>query len=373
MAAHGLVVHGHFYQPPRENPWTETVPVEPSAAPAHDWNERIAEECYRPNTAARIVDDHGLVLGIVNNFEHLSFNLGPTLAAWLEGHRPTVYRAIVDADARAGTAIAQAFHHSILPLCSPRDLRTQVRWGIADFEHRFGRRPAGMWLPECAVNDDVLAVLAEEGVAFTILAPGQAAQPVDPTVPYRWEHPDGERSVTIVFYDGGLSHDVAFGMATVHASVLVDRAEHAIGQGKGSFVCVATDGETFGHHHHFAERAIAYALGVEAPVARRHPLAATCSRSTRPPHQARAHHESAWSCAHGVGRWWPTAAATPAASPAGPSSGAPRCVHALDLLRDHAATCSSGAGPRSFMTRGPRGRLRGRPPGRDTVWTTFTA
>src|SRR4051812_35923698 len=135
-----LVVHGHFYQPPRENPWTETVPVEPSASPFHDWNERITADAYRPNTRARIVDDRGRVLAIVNDYALLSFNLGPTLAAWLASHYPEVYGAILQADRDAGTAIAQAYNHMILPLAVERDVRTQVRWGLADFEHRFGRR-----------------------------------------------------------------------------------------------------------------------------------------------------------------------------------------------------------------------------------------
>ncbi|MGH9274216.1 MAG: DUF3536 domain-containing protein, partial [Acidimicrobiales bacterium] len=167
-----LVIHGHFYQPPREDPWTGEVPVQPTAAPFHDWNERITAECYGPNTTVGVMGQDGEAF-VVNTFEHLSFNVGPTLLSWLEAQHPDVYDRIVRADQRAGRGIAQGYGHAILPLCNERDLRTQVRWGIADFRHRFGRAPEGMWLPETAVSDDVLAVLAEEGIRFTILAPGQ--------------------------------------------------------------------------------------------------------------------------------------------------------------------------------------------------------
>ncbi|MGH9178245.1 MAG: DUF3536 domain-containing protein, partial [Acidimicrobiales bacterium] len=169
-----LVVHGHFYQPPRENPWTEELAREPSAAPFHDWNARIDAECYLPNGVARVFDDAGHVVDIVNNYANLSFDVGPTLLSWLEAHDPATYRRILAADADGHRGMAQGWGHIILPLASDRDLRTQVRWGLADFEHRFRRRAEGMWLPETAVDDRVLSVLAEEGVRFTVLAPGQA-------------------------------------------------------------------------------------------------------------------------------------------------------------------------------------------------------
>ena len=175
MTPTSLVIHAHFYQPPRENPWTEEVPREPSAGgPYHDWNERISAESYRPNAFARIFDGDGRVLAIVNNYEELSFNVGPTLMSWLERHQPDVYARIQQAEAGGG-AIAQAWNHMILPLGDERDVRTQIRWGLADFRHRFGREATGMWLPETAVNQSVLAILAEEGVGFTILAPSQMA------------------------------------------------------------------------------------------------------------------------------------------------------------------------------------------------------
>ena len=233
MTHRRLVIHGHFYQPPRENPWTEAVSVEPSAAPAHDWNERITEEAYRPNALARIVDDHGAVVALVDNYRLMSFNVGPTLLSWLEAHHPDVYAAMVRAGRDGRGAIAQGYSHMILPLATRRDIATQVRWGLADFAHRFGRRAEGMWLPETAVNDEVLSVLAEEGVGFTILAPGQATRvrplgagdhewmsvedgSIDARHTYWWRHPsDDGRGVTVVFYDGPLSHEVAFGLGAL--------------------------------------------------------------------------------------------------------------------------------------------------------------
>jgi hypothetical protein len=295
VAQVSLVVHGHFYQPPRENPWTEIVPVEPTAAPFHDWNERVTAESYRPNGWARVVDEHERVVALVNNYAHLSFNIGPTLASWLADHQPSVLARMVAGDATGGGAIAQAYSHPILPLATERDIRTQVRWGLADFRHRFGREAKGMWLPEAAVDDTVLRVLAEEGVGFTILAPAQAAgdAPIDTSRAYRWRD-----SLDIVFYDGPLSHDVAFGMSSTSAQVLVDRVADRSG-----IVCIATDGETFGHHHKFAERALAYALPMEAPA---HGIDVTTIAevlAANPPTEPVEVVESSWSCVHGVERW----------------------------------------------------------------------
>ncbi|HEU5448588.1 MAG TPA: DUF3536 domain-containing protein, partial [Acidimicrobiia bacterium] len=345
MSPTSLVVHAHFYQPPRENPWTEEVSREPSAAPFHDWNARISAESYRPNAFARIFDGDGRVLAIVNNYEELSFNIGPTLMSWLDRHQPDVYGRIQEAKVGGG-AIAQAWNHMILPLANERDIRTQIRWGLADFRHRFGREAPrgdggcppdnggvsrqgiGMWLPETAVNPNVLAILAEEGVGFTIIAPGQVAairplegrasrslaaipnrawtpidgeHPVDTRVAYRYVHPRRKGlGVDLVVYHGGLSHALAFESVTSEA--LVDRVA-ASGGRRGGLVAIALDGETFGHHHKWADRALAYALTAEAP--RRGlevtNLAAWLERN--PPLYEAKVHESAWSCAHGVGRW----------------------------------------------------------------------
>ena len=319
-----LIVHGHFYQPPRENPWTEEVAREASAAPYHDWNARITAECYRPNGVARIVDDAGRVVAINDNYQHLSFNIGPTLLAWLERHAPDVYQRILRADRSTHGAMAQAFGHVILPLANERDVRTQVRWGLADFEHRFGRRAEGMWLPETAVDDRVLRVLVEEGVRFTVLAPRQAAvEPIDTSVVYRWKHGD----LAVVFYDGTLSHDVAFGLSTLAPQAFLDR----VGDG---LVTVAADGETFGHHHRWGERFLAYALTVEAP--RRDVRVSNLAQVVR---EQRATDEvevveSSWSCAHGVGRWRDDCGCSTGGEPGWHQRWRAPLREALDLLRD---------------------------------------
>ncbi len=316
--APSLVVHAHFYQPPRENPWTEQLAREPSAAPFHDWNARIDAECYGPNGVARVFDDAGRVVDIVNNYANLSFDVGPTLLSWLEVHDPETYGRILAADARSGGGMAQGWGHIILPLANDRDIRTQVRWGLIDFEHRFGRPAEGMWLPEAAVDAAVLSVLAEEGVTFTVLAPGQARRvrplgggsrswthveggAVDTSRPYRWLHPDGSgRGVDIVFYDGGLSHGIAFEMGTLSSQSLLERVTERSAEG---VVTIAADGETFGHHHRWGERLAAHALSVEAP-ARGVDVTnvAAYLRAERPAHEVDVA-LSSWSCAHGVGRW----------------------------------------------------------------------
>ncbi|HEX4903890.1 MAG TPA: DUF3536 domain-containing protein, partial [Acidimicrobiales bacterium] len=355
MTQVALVVHGHFYQPPRENPWTERVPVEPSAAPFHDWNERVTAECYRPNGWARIVDEHERVVALENNFANLSFNVGPTLAAWLAEHDRPVLDQMVAGDGAGGGGIAQAYNHLILPLANDRDIRTQVRWGLADFEHRFGRAAEGMWLPETAVNDRVLRILAEEGVRFTVLAPSQARRvrpmhdgrllgsdepwsdvdgaSLDTRHAYRWCDPDDESlGIDLVFYDGALSHDVAFGMRTTSAQVLIGRVLGAADG--GGLVCIAADGETFGHHHHFAERALAYALPVEAP--RRGVTVTTIGAylDAHPPVWQAEVHESAWSCVHGVDRWRRDCGCSTGGAPGAQQRWREPLREALDVLRD---------------------------------------
>jgi len=215
MSLRSICIHGHFYQPPRENAWLEAVETQDSASPYHDWNERITAECYAPNASSRILDARDRISKIVNNYSSISFNFGPTLLSWLEEGAPDTYAAIIHAGRISreryghGSAIAQAYNHMIMPLASPRDRRTQVRWGLRDFEHRFGHRPEGMWLPETAVDYDTLEALADEGIEFTILEPGQATTPVDPTMPYRCPLPSG-KSIVIFFYNGPISRAVAF-------------------------------------------------------------------------------------------------------------------------------------------------------------------
>ena len=226
-----VCIHGHFYQPPRENPWLEYVEVQDSAAPYHDWNERITAECYGRNATARILNHEGRIEKIVNNYSRISFNFGPTLLSWMRDQIPWVHDAIVEADRQSrkrysghGSAIAQVYNHMILPLANPRDKLTQVIWGIRDFEFRFGRRPEGMWLSETAADIETLDAMAQSGIRFTILSPYQASKVrelgkrnwrdvnggrVDPTVPYRVNLPGG-RSIAVFFYDGPVSRAVYF-------------------------------------------------------------------------------------------------------------------------------------------------------------------
>ena len=277
-----LVVHGHFYQPPRENPWTDLVDREPGAQPFHDWNERVHAECYRPNAYARISDQYGRVERIVNNYSNLSFNFGPTLLTWLERRFPETYARVLEADRESarlrrghGNAIAQGYHHAILPLCNERDRRTQIRWGVADFRLRFGREPESLWLPETACDDATLDALIEEGLTYVILSPSQAGRVralgsdewqdvsggVDTTVPYLYFHSDGGgRSLAVFFYDGGIARAVAFEGLLASSHALVGACAAAAARAGAQVVGVATDGESYGHHFRWGDRCIAYAL-----------------------------------------------------------------------------------------------------------------
>ena len=278
-----LCIHGHFYQPPRENPWLEAVELQDSAYPYHDWNERITAECYAPNAVARIMDGDGRILKLVNNYAKMSFNFGPTLLSWLEANNPEVYRCILEADAESrkrfgghGSAIAQAYNHMILPLASRRDKCTQVLWGIRDFERRFQRAPEGMWLPETAVDLETLDILAEAGMKFTILSPYQAARwrtlgetqwqeaeggRIDPTRAYLQRLPSG-RKISLFFYDGPISRALAFEKLLAKGEDLVGRLEGAFSSERDwpQLVHIATDGESYGHHHPHGDMALAYAF-----------------------------------------------------------------------------------------------------------------
>ncbi|HSK24525.1 MAG TPA: DUF3536 domain-containing protein [Egicoccus sp.] len=328
-----ICVHGHFYQPPRENPWLEQVEQQDTAWPFHDWNERITAECYGPNTSARILDDDGRIRRLVNNYARMSFNVGPTLLAWMADHAPDVHAGIVDADRRSaerfgghGSAMAQVYNHAIMPLANARDQQTQVVWGLRDFEHRFGRAAEGMWLAETAADTDSLEVLAANGVTFTVLSPYQAAvvRPlpgpgpdptegewldvtggrVDPTRPYRVNLPSG-RHLDVFFYDARVSQSVAFEGLLNSGDRLADRLLHAFPERGGpKLVNIATDGESYGHHHRHGEMALAHAL---------HRL--SDSEEVRltnygeylelfpPEYEARIVEDSSWSCAHGIERW----------------------------------------------------------------------
>ncbi|HEV2750469.1 MAG TPA: DUF3536 domain-containing protein [Gemmatimonadales bacterium] len=285
-APRAVIIHGHFYQPPREDPWLGTIPREPSAAPYHDWNERIEHECYAP---------------VLPSLASLSFDFGPTLLAWMERAAPRTYAGVLEADrARGGGgAIAMPYHHTILPLSSRRDKETEVRWGIADFRRRFQREPEGMWLPETGVDDETLDVLAAEGIRFTVLAPHQAERVPAGGHP-GWYTTRGGRRIALFFYDGPASHDVAFGPSLSDASAWAERLAAATSE----VVAIATDGETFGHHHRGGAAALAQVLD---KLRRRSDIGiATFAGflATHPPKEdVRLVAPSSWSCPHGVERW----------------------------------------------------------------------
>jgi len=353
-----ICIHGHFYQPPRENPWLEAVETHDSAHPYHDWNERITAECYEPNATSRILDAHDRIIKIVNNYASISFNFGPTLLSWLEQREPSTYAAILDADRLSrerlgghGSAIAQAYNHVILPLANERDKRTQVRWGIRDFEKRFGRLPQGMWLPETAVDVASLEALAAEGIAFTILEPRQARKadgPIDRTRPYLCKLPSG-RSIAIFFYDGPISRAVAFENLLARGENLAHRLLGAFSESRNQpqLVNIATDGETYGHHHRYGDMALAYALDYinERKLARLSNYAQFLAENP-PQDTVEIIERTSWSCTHGVGRWQ---------LDCGCNSGAPSgwtqqwrgpLREALDWLRDAFATIFEEAGKR---------------------------
>jgi alpha-amylase/alpha-mannosidase (GH57 family) len=324
-----ICVHGHFYQPPRENPWLETIELQDSAYPYHDWNERISAECYGPNGASRVLSGDGRIQSIVNNYARISFNFGPTLLAWLEFADPDTYERILAADAESrelfgghGSAMAQGYNHLIMPLANSRDKRTQVLWGVRDFESRFGRRPEGMWLPETAVDLETLDMMAEQGLTFTVLAPRQAARirpldagddgwedvsggRVDPTRPYLQRLPSG-RTISLFFYDGPISQAIAFEGLLKQGEFLAGRLLGAFDdeRDRPQLVHIATDGETYGHHHRHGEMALTYAL---------HHIAKTGDAEVTnyglflerfpPSMEVEIFEDSSWSCVHGVERW----------------------------------------------------------------------
>jgi len=323
-----LCIHGHFYQPPRENPWLEAIELQDSAYPYHDWNGRITAECYAPNSVARILDEQSLIVKLVNNYTRISFNFGPTLLSWLEANAPDVYAAILAADQESqkqfsghGSAMAQIYNHVIMPLANPRDRVTQIRWGLRDFAHRFKRAPEGMWLPETAVDLATLELLADYGIRFTILAPHQAArvrpisaqqwteingQHIDPSRAYRQSLPSG-KTIALFFYDGPVARGVAF-------EGLLSHGEQFIGKLMGGFndqrdwpqlMHIATDGESYGHHHKFGDMALAYALEqIETKQLARLTNYGEFLAKHPPTHEVEIVEKSSWSCAHGIDRWW---------------------------------------------------------------------
>jgi alpha-amylase/alpha-mannosidase (GH57 family) len=323
-----VCIHGHFYQPPRENPWLEGVELQDSAYPYHDWNKRITAECYAPNTASRILDSEERIADIVNNYSKISFNFGPTLLSWMEKHQPEVYQGILEADRLSmerfsghGSALAQGYNHIIMPLANRRDKSTQVLWGIKDFQKRFGRFPEGMWLPETAVDIETLMVLAEFGIKFTVLAPRQAKRVRKMTKGAKWHDVSGVRidpttaylcplsskkMINLFFYDGPISQDLAFGGLLSSGEAFAQRLLSAFNDHRDwpQIVHVATDGETYGHHHRFGDMALAYCLDF---IESRHLAKITnygeYLEKHPPTHQVEIFNNSSWSCIHGVERW----------------------------------------------------------------------
>jgi alpha-amylase/alpha-mannosidase (GH57 family) len=356
-----ICVHGHFYQPPRENAWLEQIEIQDSAYPYHDWNERIAAECYSPNGESRILDSEGYITKIVSNYAQMSFNFGPTLLSWMEKYAPSTYQEVLDADRESmarfsghGSAMAQAYNHMIMPLANRRDKETQVRWGIEDFRHRFGRDPEGMWLPETAVDIETLDVLVDNGIKFTVLAPRQASkvrkvgstewtdvggERVDPTTAYTQNLPSGG-SISIFFYDGPIAKAIAFEGILSSGESLAARLTGAFGNGRDwpELVHIAVDGETFGHHHRFGDMALAYALDhIE-----RNGLATVTNYGQylekHPPiFEVQIAENSSWSCIHGVERWRGDCGCNTGGHPGWNQSWRAPLRAALDWLRDEVA------------------------------------
>lgn len=356
--SHYVTIHGHFYQPPRENPWLEAIEVQDSAYPYHDWNQRVTAEAYRPNATSRILRGDGKIEQIVNNYARISFNFGPTLLIWLEKNARDVYEAVIEADRESaisfgghGSAIAQAYNHIIMPLANRRDKTTQVVWGIEDFRCRFGRNPEGLWLPETAVDVETLEVLAEEGLAFTILAPRQAGKArslkggewrdvagerIDPRRGYRAQLPSG-KPLSLLFYNGSLARAVAFEGLLKDGARLADRLLGGIDHPdpRPQLSHIATDGETYGHHHRFGDMALAFALRkIDSTPGVRLTNYAEFLALHPPEEEVEIVERTAWSCAHGVERWRSDCGCASGDHPGWRQSWRGPLRDALDWLRD---------------------------------------
>ncbi len=354
-----ICIHGHFYQPPRENPWLEEVELQETAHPYHDWNERIMAECYATNKTSRILNAEKRIFDIVDNYSKISFNFGPTLLSWMERHAPDTYQGILKSDQESqkkfsghGSAMAQAYNHMIMPLANLRDKRTQVIWAMRDFEYRFKRQPEGMWLPETAVDIPTLEVLAEFGIQFTVLAPHQAKQTrktgekkwtevtagsVDVQVPYVCHLPSGKK-INIFFYDGPVSHDVAFGGLLSNGEHFAKRLEGAFIQDllSSRLVHLATDGETYGHHQKFGDMALSYCLNyIEANHLAKLTIYGEYLQHFPPTHEVEINENTSWSCVHGVDRWQANCGCHLGTHPGWHQEWRGPLRKALDWLRDH--------------------------------------
>ncbi|MEP9411977.1 MAG: DUF3536 domain-containing protein [Candidatus Brocadia sp.] len=353
-----ICIHGHFYQPPRENPWLEAIEIQDSAFPYHDWNEKVNAECYAPNTASRILDGERRIMDIVSNYARISFNFGPTLLSWMETYAPDIYQALLEADRQSmeryaghGNAIAQVYNHIIMPLANTRDKRTQIIWGIRDFEYRFKRSPEGMWLSETAIDMETLDILAEHGIKFTILAQHQASRVkkigtekwknvsgghIDPTRVYVCRLPSG-RSINIFFYDGPISHSVAFEKLLNRGEDFANRLLDGFSAARKwhQILNIATDGESYGHHHKFGDMALAFALNyIES-----HGLAKLTNygeylEKYPPMHEVEIFGNTSWSCMHGVERWKSNCGCNSGGHPEWNQEWRAPLRDALDWLRD---------------------------------------
>lgn len=356
-----ICIHGHFYQPPRENAWLEVIEVQDSAHPYHDWNERISSECYAPNAASRILDEEKVIRKIVNNYARISFNFGPTLLSWMEANDPDTYHAVLEADRESrrlfdghGSALAQVYNHMIMPLASRQDKETQIIWGIRDFEHRFKRKPTGMWLAETAVDSETLELLVKHEIQFTILAPRQARairgmgaeqwqpvndQTVDTRKAYRVALPNGTH-IVVFFYDGGISQSVAFNGLLQDGKRFAESLMNSFNEAdpEPQLVNMATDGETYGHHHRHGDMALAYCLDSiardEQVELANYPYFLS---KTEVVHEAQIHELSSWSCVHGVERWRNDCGCNSGGKPGYHQRWRKPLREALDWLRDTAA------------------------------------
>lgn len=371
-----LCVHAHFYQPPRENPWLESVEVQDSAYPYHDWNERVTAECYAPNAAARILEGDGCIRAIVNNYSRLSFNFGPTLLSWMKEAAPDVYETILATDAQTraqhsghGSALSQVYNHMIMPLANARDKKTQVIWGIRDFEHRFGRAPEGMWLSEAAVDLESLEALASQGILFTILSPQSAKRirpisagaddsawqdvsggRVDPSRAYRASLPSG-RAISVFFYDGPASRAVAFENILANGEAFANRLLGTYSDQRDwpQLAHIATDGETYGHHKQHGDMALAYAMNyIEKNKLARLTNYGEFLERFPPTHEVEIFDNSSWSCAHGVERWRSNCGCNSGGHPDWNQNWRAPLRSSLDWLRDEAAAIFEQRGGEIF-------------------------
>ena len=369
-----LTIHGHFYQPPRENPWLEAIELQDSAAPFHDWNEKINQECYNPNSVSKIVDSRNRILDVVNNYEYISYNFGPTLLSWMEHYAPLTYERIIKADIESiaehsghGNAIAQVYNHIIMPLANEHDKETQIKWGIRDFEYRFGRKPEGMWLAETAVDDDTLRLLEANGIKFTVLSPYQAEKfkkagdkdwtdvswgNIDPARSYKYNIKSAPgKSIDLFFYDGAISRSVAFDELLKDGNKFSKRLKEGVSDCRDypQLVHIATDGESYGHHTKFGDMALAYVLKIKA---KDEGFTITnygeYLEKYRSDCEVEIKQASSWSCFHGVGRWKEDCGCSTGGHPGWNQQWRKPLREALDYLRDELVTVFEQCGKKYF-------------------------